>query len=71
MSASGLSCSGLKSQKRRLVGVGLRQTQGGHHLNSAVQKFLEMETLTLVRSPQVESSDEGIQKTGHEDELQF
>ena len=38
VSASGLSCSGLKSQKRRLVGVGLRQTQGGHHLNSAVQK---------------------------------
>ena len=49
-----------KSQTHRLVSVGPRQTQGSHHLNSAVHKFLEMETFTLVRSSQVESSGEGI-----------
>ena len=55
-----LSCSGLKSQTHRLVSVGPRGTQSSHHLNSAIHKFLEKETLTLVRSSQVESSVVGM-----------
>ena len=56
-----------KSSGHRLVSVGQRQTQGSHHLNSAMHELIEIETVTLVSSSEMKFSDEGIQETRHED----
>ena len=40
----------VETQANRLVGVGPRWTQGGHHLNSAIHKFFEIETKAPVGS---------------------
>ena len=50
-----------KSQAHRLIGMGPRRTQGGHHFNSAIHKLFEVETSAPVVSHQIESRDKGIQ----------
>ena len=50
----------VETQAHRLVCMGPRWTQGGHHLNSAIQKFFEIETKSPVGSSQVEGRDEYI-----------
>ena len=50
-----------KSQAQRLVGVSPRRTQGGHHLNSAIDEFIGIETSAPMVSPQIESREKRVQ----------
>ena len=43
----------VETQAQRLVGVGPRWTQGGHHLNSAIHKLFEIEIKAPVGFSQV------------------
>ena len=44
-----------------------RPTQASHHLNPAVRESMEVETVTLVSSSQIERRNEGIQEARHKD----
>ena len=47
------------------MGVGPSQTQGGHHLKSAIHEFFEVETRAPIRFPQIESSARRTHEASH------